>query len=83
MGKVIFGLLIAAIVWLLFFAKRKQQLRDTQTKSDASSPLRPSDKLEKIVVCSRCGVNIPQSEALKTIDNKIVCANPEQCLPHK
>lgn len=81
MGKVIFGLLIAAIVWLLFFAKRKQRLHDKQTKSSTTARVKPSAELEQIVTCARCGVNIPQSEASQQTDNTFICVNPTQCQP--
>jgi len=81
MGKVIFGLLIAVIVWLLFFAKRKQKLQNKQTKSSTTSHATPSAELEQIVTCSRCGVNIPQSEAAQLTDSRFVCVNPAQCQP--
>ena len=79
MGKVIFGLLIAAMVWLLFFAKRKknkQTLNDKNAKSSTATA-----QIEQIVKCVRCGVNIPQGEATKVTDNTFVCANPAQCQP--
>lgn len=78
MGKVIFGLLIAVIVWLLFFMKRKQRLSDKN--ADKSSTVKNSSAtLEQIVTCSRCGVNIPQSEALLQTDGKFLCANTADC----
>ena len=78
MGKVIFGLLIAAIVWLLFFMKRKQRLSDKNTVEPSASQ-QSNAVLEQIVTCSRCGVNIPQSEALLQTDGKFLCANVAQC----
>ena len=78
MGKVIFGLLIAAIVWLLFFMKRKVRLSDKNTVEPSASQ-KSNAALEQIVTCSRCGVNIPQSEALLQTDGKFLCAKIAQC----
>jgi formylmethanofuran dehydrogenase subunit E len=78
MGKFIFGLLIAAIIWLLFFMKRKQRLSDKNTVEPAASQ-QSNAALEQIVTCSRCGVNIPQSEAILQANGKFLCANTAEC----
>jgi hypothetical protein len=72
-GKVLFGLLIAALVWVLFFTKRKITLK-TEKKERS-----PKVTIEQIVTCTRCGVNIPQSEAKLGDDGTYVCSNAADC----
>ena len=73
MGKVLFGLLIVAIVWLLFFAKRKA---GGQSNTDAN---RRAPASERMVSCQRCGVNIPESEAEHAVDGSFTCKNVGTC----
>ncbi len=73
MGKVLFGLLIVAIVWLLFFAKRKA---GSQSIIDANKH-KPTS--ERMVSCRRCGVNIPESESERAVDGSSTCKNVAAC----
>lgn len=73
MGKVLFGLLIVAIVWLLFFAKRKT---GRQSNADSNKQMPAS---ERMVSCQRCGVNIPESEAKQVGDGSFTCKNVSAC----
>ncbi len=76
MGKVFFGLLIAAIVWLLFFAKRKLNRPSDRGTNDA----KPSTISERMVSCARCGVNIPESESTKDTSGNFCCKNNADCI---
>jgi hypothetical protein len=77
MGKVIFGLIIAAIVWLLFFGKRRIAKKNADTSDSTATP--KQIKAEKIVICDKCGVNIPESEAVSIGAGKYRCASNAQC----
>ncbi len=76
MGKVFFGLLIAVIVWLLFFAKRKVGRSSDRGTTDA----KPSAISERMVTCTRCGVNIPESESTKDPAGNYCCKNNVDCV---
>lgn len=80
MGKVIFGLIIAAIVWLLFFGKRKLGQKDARGTGATDSPKKIS--AENIVTCAKCGVNIPESEAERTESGTYRCRSSAQCSGH-
>lgn len=75
MGKVLFGVLIAAIVWLLFFAKRKIN----QSSDDGATTAKPAVSSERMVACARCCINIPESEATKDPDGNFRCKNNADC----
>ena len=74
MGKILFGLLIAALVWVLFFTKRKITLKPDKKERSTK------DATEQIVTCTRCGVNIPQSEAKLADDGTYACSNAADCI---
>ncbi len=77
MGKVIFGILIAAIVWILFFAKRK--INTDQSTTDQDGRVRQKQQPERMVSCARCGVNIPESEAEAGANGSYTCRNVNDC----
>lgn len=74
MAKIIFLAVIALLVWLFFFKSK------SPGKGDAISRDAERNQLgsEKIVLCSVCGVNIPESEAV-TRDGRTTCADPANC----
>jgi hypothetical protein len=76
MGKVLFFLLIGAIIWLLFFAKR---LGKGARKNDVSAPRTGAP--EQMRQCSRCGVYLPASDACELAGQrgKFSCADPDNC----
>jgi hypothetical protein len=73
-AKILIALVIAVLVWF-FFIKPKPG-----NKGDAISRDREPNQVgsEKIVLCSVCGVNIPESEAV-TRDGRTACADPATC----
>ena len=77
MGKVLFGILIVVIVWLLFFAKRK--LTDKHSAGQGPARGTPAAQSERMVSCVRCGVNIPESEATQDAAGKFTCGNAADC----
>lgn len=76
MGKVLFGLLIAAIIWLLFFFKRKQKIG-----AKKSAEINRTAAVESIVQCKICGVNIPESEAIRVLVNDANAATAANATP--
>ena len=57
MGRVIFLLIIAFLIYLLFKGFLRAQTRRGEQARDEST------KVEDMVACARCGVNLPKSEA--------------------
>jgi uncharacterized protein len=74
LGKIVFLLLIAVVLWMLFkgFLKGPAR-RDGQ-------PASQSPRGEDMVACARCGVNMPRSEARED-GGKFFCLNNSQCAP--
>ena len=74
MGRIIFLLVIAFLVWLVF-----RGFFRAQTRREAEVPAPRSDKGEDMVACARCGVNLPRSEA-KTEGNAFICRDNPRCI---
>ena len=55
MGRILFLLIIAFLIYLLF----KGFLRAQTRRAEESR----AEKVEDMVACARCGVNLPRSEA--------------------
>lgn len=72
MGRVLFLLLIALVVWALVrnFLRRQAQA-EAQPARSASG--------EDMVTCARCGVNMPRSEA-RADGARFVCRDNPRCL---
>jgi len=73
LGRIILLLVIAFLVYLVFrgFFKSATKPRDTPPATSANG--------EDMVVCARCGVNLPRSSA--TMDGeKLVCADNPKCV---
>ena len=77
MGKIVFLVIIAALVWVLFkgLGKKssKPRARGTQEPQDRSNVT------EKMVKCYRCGVLMPESESMM-LDGNVSCHDPAHCL---
>jgi uncharacterized protein len=73
LGRIIFLLIIAFLIYLVFrgFFKSATKPRDT--------PPATMSEGEDMVVCTRCGVNLPRSSATLEGD-KLVCADNPKCL---
>jgi uncharacterized protein len=71
MGRVLILILIGIALWWLFRGFFRSQVRGE--KPPAESP-----RGEDMVRCTRCGVNLPRSEAREE-DGKLVCASNPQC----
>ena len=72
MGKLIFLLLIAVLVWWLFKGLMRARARK------AEPPPARSTHGEDMVACERCGVNMPASEAREE-SGKFYCLHNPHC----
>lgn len=70
MGKILFFLLIAVIIWWLVKGLSKAPKREPPA---ARSPIG-----EDMVKCARCGVNMPRSEARED-SGSYYCVNNPHC----
>ena len=60
MGRIVLLLIIGFLIWLAF-----RGFFRVQTRKRADIPAK-STRGEDMVACSRCGVNLPRSEALES-----------------
>jgi uncharacterized protein len=75
LGRIVLLLIIAFAIYLLFRGfMRKNVKRD----GEDGRPLSKSEKGEDMVVCTRCGVNLPRSEA-REIAGRLVCHENPRC----
>lgn len=74
MGKILFLLVIALLVWMLFRGFFKSQVRKGERHPAQSV------RGEDMVACARCGVNLPRSEAREE-GGRLVCASNPHCHP--
>jgi uncharacterized protein len=76
MSRILFFVLVAFVIYLaLKGMARKERLRDEASKRRAASP-----GGEDMVMCSRCGVNVPRAES-KVEAGRLVCADNPRCRP--
>jgi uncharacterized protein len=71
LGRILILLLIGVALWWLFRGFFRTQVRDQRPPAQASQG-------EDMVRCTRCGVNLPRSEAREE-GGKLVCASNPQC----
>ena len=74
MGKLIFFLLVALGVWWLVRGLTRDKIRHDDPAAPASS------RVEDMVVCSRCGVNMPRSSAREE-GGRFFCLENPNCRP--
>ena len=78
MGRIILLILIAfAIYWLFRAFLRARARRDDE---ESKPPQAHSPRGEDMVTCTRCGVNLPRSEAREE-GGQLVCASNPGCRP--
>jgi formylmethanofuran dehydrogenase subunit E len=70
LARILLLLAIGFAIWLLFKAFMRKQMKPP---TDASRP-----ESEDMVACSRCGVNMPRSEA-REAGGKFTCRDPASC----
>jgi uncharacterized protein len=71
LGRILFLLIIAFLIYLLF----KGFLRAQTRRGEESS----AEKVEDMVACARCGVNLPRSEA-KPEGALFYCRDNPRCI---
>ena len=74
MGRILLLLLLAFIIYLVFRALFRSQVK----KEDAPPPSATSAEGEEMVACARCGVNVPRSET-READGRRICASNPNC----
>ena len=68
MGRILFLLIIAFLIYLLFKGFLRAQTRRGEEDR--------KEKVEDMVACARCGVNVPRSEAREEGGRWICQGNP-------
>jgi uncharacterized protein len=71
LGKLLFLLILALVVWWFFKGILK-------SRSRGEPPPAQSPTGEKMVACARCGVNMPRSEAQEE-GGRFYCVNNPHC----
>ena len=83
MGKILFFLLLGFLVWLLVRGLTKSKLKHDEDPArpgrveDGGQPPRGQDQL---VACTRCGVNLPRSDAREE-GGRFFCIDNPHCRP--
>jgi hypothetical protein len=75
-GRIIGGALIAIVSY--FLVKKLRGMSDDSTGRVQRNAEQARVTSKDLVTCSRCGVNIPMSEA-KQIEDGYACSEGEQC----
>jgi uncharacterized protein len=73
-GRIVVLLIIAFLVWLVFRGFFRAQVRGGQAPVQSRSV-----KGEDMVACSRCGVNLPRSEA-EAKEGVFFCRDNPRCI---
>ena len=73
MGRIVFLLIIAFLIWLVFRGFFRAQVRREAPVSARSV------KGEDMVACARCGVNLPRSEA-ESKEGVFYCRDNPRCI---
>jgi uncharacterized protein len=71
MGRILTLLVIAALVYLVFRGFFRAQVRDRENPRRATSAAG-----EDMISCSRCGVNLPRSDAREEAGRWVCQGNP-------
>jgi hypothetical protein len=74
MARILLLLVIAFLIYLVFRALFRGQVKKDEDPKDLSS----TGEGEDMVACARCGVNVPRSET-RMIDGRLVCAANPNC----
>jgi uncharacterized protein len=69
MGKILFWAVVAALAWGAW-----SMIRLSQRRRDRAAPPPGEREPERIVACSRCGVHLPASDALRGGGQWYCCA---------
>ena len=71
MGRILFLLIIAFLIYLLFKGFLRAQTRRGEEDR--------TEKVEDMVACARCGVNLPKSEA-RSEGAQFFCRDNPRCI---
>ena len=71
MGRILLLLILGFVIWLLFRSFFRSQVKDAR-------PPAATAKGEDMVVCARCGVNLPKSDAREE-GGRLVCRDNPNC----
>jgi uncharacterized protein len=71
LGRIVFLLIIAFLIYLLFKGFLRAQTRRGEEAS--------AEKVEDMVACARCGVNLPRSEA-RPEGAQFYCRDNPRCI---
>jgi len=75
LGKLVFFLIIAALVYWLIKARSSEETENIDEKTEEGAENNASPKaLEEMVRCVRCGVHLPRSESV-TSQGDFFCCN--------
>ena len=77
MGKIVFLVIIAVVIWVLFKGLGKKDSKSSER--NAQKPADDSNVAERMVKCHRCGVLMPESESMM-LDGNMSCHDPAHCL---
>ena len=77
MGKIVFLLITAVVIWVLFKGLGKKSSKPVARDARASQDR--TNGTEKMVRCHRCGVLMPESESMM-LDGNVSCHDPAHCL---
>ena len=73
MARILLLLVIAVLIYLVFRALFRSQVKKDAPPSEVSGA-----EGETMVACSRCGVNVPRSET-REVDGRLICASNPNC----
>jgi uncharacterized protein len=73
LGKLLFFLLLGLLGWWLVRGLTKSKLKHDE------DPAKPG-RVEDMVACARCGVNLPRSDAREE-GGRFFCVDNPQCQP--
>lgn len=80
MGKLLFWVVVIAVLWfgmsLLRVSQRRAEQREVQRRHEREADARP----QRIVACAHCGLHLPWSEAVhgRGTDDSTYC-----CIEHR
>jgi uncharacterized protein len=74
LGRIVLLLIIAFVIYLLIRGFMRKQVK----RDEADGALSKSNGGEDMVACTRCGVNLPRSEAL-VVAGQLVCKENPRC----
>ena len=73
MGKLIFFLIIAVLVYWIIKTRTPEETENPEAEDDTAENATPKS-LEEMVRCAHCGVHLPRSESV-TSQGAFFCSN--------